>query len=50
MSASSFTRKRDSANLPPPVTRLANQVMTTDELFEHCKKESIGNTITTAKL
>lgn len=35
--------------LPPAVTRLENQVMTTDELLEHCRKERIGKIITMPK-
>jgi hypothetical protein len=35
--------------LPPAVTRLANQVMTMEELFETCRKDRIGKTMTIAK-
>lgn len=36
-------------NLPPPVTRSANQVMTIEELLEHAKNESMGKSMTTKK-
>jgi hypothetical protein len=36
-------------NLPPAVTRLANQVMTMEELLDTCKKDRIGKIITTQK-
>lgn len=40
---------RDSENLPPPVTKLANHVTTTAELFDTCKNERMGKIITTQK-
>ena len=41
--------KLDSCDLPPPVTKLANQETTTAELLEHCRNAKIGKIITTAK-
>lgn len=40
---------KDSGNLPPPVTKLANHVTTTAELFDTCKNERMGKIITTQK-
>lgn len=36
-------------DLPPAVTRLANQVITIDELFETCKNERMGKIMTMIK-
>lgn len=36
-------------HLPPAVTRLANHVITIEELLETCKKERIGKIITIIK-
>jgi hypothetical protein len=35
--------------VPPPVTRAANQPITTDELLEHCRNDNIGKIMTTKK-
>lgn len=36
-------------DIPPPVTRLENQVIATDELLETATKDKSGKIMTTAK-
>lgn len=44
-----FLGGREVMNSPPAVTRLANHVITMEELFDTCRKDRIGKTITIMK-